>query len=356
MLTEELFLALVEQASFAPSADNMQPWEFRRKNDSIEIYCTPLRMLPTDTLNMFSWISIGAAIQNIVLAATEYSLCAKVIYKKAKDTTEPVAVVTFSIGATKSTLVDFIRIRNTNRNPFQVDSIEADCIERLNQAVERFDARIHWTTDYKHFKQMAYMDAHSSYIRLAYKPLHNELFHILRFTTKGINEKHYGLTFESLEVPTIAVRFAKLLRHWSINQIISNLGIGRLVAKRLSAKLMKAGGICLITIPHRNRIEYIEAGRAIEQLWLTVTAEGLSAQPYGVLPQYFTKKDIEPNFFPPQYKKVIAAHEEPFYSIFPNAKSEFPALVLRLGRTDKPSPRSDERLPIEEVIRKTSQK
>ncbi|NLI36640.1 MAG: hypothetical protein GX416_09050 [Bacteroidales bacterium] len=354
MLTEELFLALVEQASLAPSADNMQPWEFRRKNDSIEVYCSPLRMLPTDALSMFSWISIGAAIQNIVLAATKYNLCAKVIYKEVEDTTEPVAVITFSIGTTKSALTDFIRIRNTNRNPFQLESIETNCMERLNQSVEKFDARIHWTTDYKHFKQMAYMDAHSSYIRLAHKPLHDELFHILRFTTKEVNEKHYGLTFESLEVPTIAVRFAKQLRYWSINQMISNLGIGRLVAKHLSTKLMRAGGICLITVSRRNRIAYIEAGRAIEQLWLTVTAEGLSAQPYGVLPQYFTKKDIEPDFFPPLYKKAITAHEKPFYSIFPNAKNEFPALVLRLGRTDKPSLRSDERLPIEEIIHKTS--
>jgi hypothetical protein len=352
MLTEELFLALVKQASFAPSADNMQPWEFRRQKNSVAVFCSPLRMLPTDAMGMFSWISIGAAIQNIVLAATEYDLSAEVTYTAAEDTTGPVAVVTFSAGATKSTLADFIRVRNTNRNPFRTDSIETGRMERLNRSVATFDAAIHWTTDCNHFKQMAYMDAHSSYIRLAHKPLHDELFHILRFTTKEINEKRYGLTFESLEVPPIAVRFAKQLRYWSINQMISNAGIGRLVAKRLSIKLMKTGGICLITIPNRNRIAYIKAGRAIEQLWLTATAEGLAVQPYGVLPQYFTKKDIEPDFFPLRYRKAIAAHEEPFYSIFPNAKDEFPALVLRLGWTDKPSPRSDERLPIEEIIRK----
>jgi hypothetical protein len=356
MLTEELFLTLVEQASLAPSADNMQPWEFRRQNGSIEIYCAPLRMLPTDAMCMFSWISIGAAIQNIVLAATEYDLAAEVTYKTIENTTEPIAVITFSAGVTKSTLAGFIRMRNTNRNPFRTDSIDTGRMERLNRSVTTFEAAIHWTTDGNQFKQMAYMDAHSSYIRLAHKPLHDELFHILRFTPEEINEKRYGLTFESLEVPPIAVHFAKQLRYWSINQMISNAGIGRLVAKRLSTKLMKAGGICLITTPNRNRIAYMEAGRAIEQLWLTATAEGLSVQPYGVLPQYFTKKDIEPDFFPLRYKKAIAAHEEPFYSIFPNAKDEFPALVLRLGWVDKPSPRSDERLPIEEIIRKESNK
>ena len=67
ILTDQLFNELIKSASLAPSADNMQPWEFRRNGDSVEVFAATKRMLPTDVSGMFTWVSIGAAIQNIVV-------------------------------------------------------------------------------------------------------------------------------------------------------------------------------------------------------------------------------------------------------------------------------------------------
>jgi len=199
---------------------------------------------------------------------------------------------------------------------------------------------------------MAKMDANSSFIRLEHKPLHDELFEILRFTRKQVETTRYGLDFVSLEIPSFAVIFARQLQHWSVQKVVSRLGIGHIVAKQLSLKLHKAGALCLITAIKRDPAGYMEAGRAMEQLWLAATAEGLSIHPYGVLPQYLTKVEVEPETFLPMYVDIIKSHREPFYSIFPGAKNEYPAIVLRVGRTDKLSARSNIRLRLQQIIRK----
>jgi len=351
MLNDTIFNELIRKAALAPSADNMQPWEFRKRNDTIEVYHAVSRTLPNDVMNMFTWISIGAAIQNIVIAASEYDLDACVNYASSNEKLNPIAIISFNKGKEKLSLAEYINLRSTNRKPFTNAQIAADVIETLNQLVQSFNANIHWTTSATDFGRLAYMDAHSSYIRLEHKPLHDELFSILRFTSKDIEKTCFGLTFESLGVPKYAVLFAKLLKYWSVNQIVSNMGIGRLVAKQLSDKLKATGGICLITATGQNNVSYMEAGRAMEQIWLTATAVGLSVQPYGVLPQYLTKIKVEPETFLPKYITALEKHIKPFYEIFPQAASEFPAIVLRVGYADKQSARSDIRLGINQIIK-----
>ena len=350
MLTCQLFTELVNAASLAPSADNMQPWEFRRQCDSIEVYCATSRMLPTDVRGMFAWVGVGAAIQNIVTAAGAHGLSVTVAYNSPEKAGKLAAILSFHPCNTEKHLAEYIDRRNTNRSPYETMPINRSTLEKLTQSIQGLDAGIHWTTSVSDFDLIASLDANSTYIRLEHKPLHDELFDILRFTRKDIELHRFGLTFESLEVPPVAVFFARQLQYWSVNRAVSRLGFGRLVAKQLSNKLRKAGALCLVTAPQRNPIAYMEAGRAMEQLWLAATAEGLSVQPYGVLPQYLTKADMEPEAFLPKYVTILESHREPFFSVFPGAKEEYPVIVLRVGRAHKQSARSDIRLRYEQII------
>lgn len=259
MINDSIFNELIRKASLAPSADNMQPWEFRKKNDTIEVFPAVSRTLPNDVMHMFTWISIGAAIQNIVIAASDYGYHANVNYISTIEKYKPAAIISFNTCKEKQSLAEYISLRCTNRNPFTHKQIEAEIIEKLNQSIQGFNANIHWTTLAADYSRLAYMDANASYIRLEHKPLHDELFSILRFTAKDIENTQFGLTTQSLGVPGYAVSFAMLLQYWSINQMISSTGIGRLVAKQLSNKLKAAGGICLITASEQNNISYMEA-------------------------------------------------------------------------------------------------
>jgi len=351
MLTDQLFKELIKAASLAPSADNMQPWEFRKQDNAIEVFVAKPRVLPTDVIGMFAWVGVGAAIQNIVVAAASRGFVSMVEYNPIKKLNELATVIRFSQGNADAHLAEWIALRNTNRSPFEAMPLSQAVISKLTQSIKGLNGGVHWTTEASGLERMAKMDANSTYIRLEHKPLHDELFDILRFTRKDIEASRFGLTFESLEVPRFAVVFARQLQYWSVNRIISNLGFGRLVAKQLSNKLKKTGALCLITAKRRDPVAYMEAGRAMEQLWLAATSEGLSIQPYGVLPQYLTKVEVEPETFLPKYIKAIERHREPFFSLFSEAKNEYPAIVLRVGLAKKQSARSDIRLKTEQIMR-----
>jgi len=308
ILTFDTFNELIEAASLAPSADNMQPWEFRKQGDAIEVFCAKPRVLPTDVVAMFAWVAIGAAIQNIVIAASGKGLLATVDYSPPEKAFECAAVIRFSEGKIKNSLGKYIALRTTNRCPFVAVPLEEKVMFILKKHTEGLDANIYCTTNPADFERMASMDARSSYIRLSHKPLHDELFDILRFTKKDIESTRFGLTFESLEVPKFAVAFARQLKYWSVNRVVSRLGFDRLVASQLSAKLKRAGALCLIAAKRCDPVAYMEAGRTMEQFWLAATSEGLSVQPYGVLPQYLTKAEVEPETFLQKYVEVIRGH------------------------------------------------
>lgn len=352
MLTEKLFLELITAASLAASADNMQPWEFRQCGDTIEVFLAPQRLLPCDVHDIFAWVSIGAALQNLVVAAAAHGLAAHINYSPPEQAIERAASVSFTPCNPDGHLADWIALRSTNRCPYQSAPLPQPLISALTNGIKDLNAGLHWSTTAADFDQMAAMDARLSYIRLDHPPLHDELFEILRFTRQETERIRYGLEFKSLEVPAIAVFFARPLKHWSVYRLVKRLRISRIIAKQLSSRLRQTGALCLITAHQPTPAGYMEAGRAMEQLWLTATAKKLSIQPYGVLPQYLTKAAIEPETFTPDYRAMIEHHRAPFFSIFPRAKDEYPAIVLRVGYAESQSPRSNVRLKPDQIIRK----
>jgi hypothetical protein len=97
---------------------------------------------------------------------------------------------------------------------------------------------------------------------------------------------------------------------------------------------------------------YIEAGRAMERIWLAAAASGLAVQPHGVLPQYLTKAEAEPEAFLPHQAATLRGHREPFFALFPAARSEWPAIVLRVGRPMRSPRRRSVRLRPEQLVRR----
>lgn len=349
MISEELLDRLVAAASRAPSADNMQAWAFARAGDAVNMYLEPSRVLPTDVNAMFAWVGLGAAVENLVIAAEHEGFSSTVDYR-ALGAGEPVTVRLSPIGS-DAPLARWIERRETNRGPYDEAPLAPTTLDELTHAVSHLDAGVHWVSGRANLNLMASMDARSTYIRLEHRPLHDELFDILRFSRREREETRFGLDFESLGVPYALVGMARLLRYQSVMRMVSRLGIGRFVARQLAARLRTAGAVCLVTARQNGPAGYVEAGRAMERLWLTATARGLAVQPHGVLPQYLTKLEVEPEGFLPVYAEVMRGHREPFGALFPGARGELPAIVLRVGWPCEQPSRRSLRLPVNRLIR-----
>ncbi len=361
MISDELLNRLVAAASRAPSADNMQAWSFAGAEEAVQAYLEPSRVLPTDVDAMFAWVGLGAAVENLVIAAGHEGFACTVDYgelgeprpEDARPASPPAPPVTIRLApaGAENPLAQWIERRETNRGPFEGAALDPATLGELTQAIDRLDAGVHWVSGAVNLNLLASMDARSTYIRLEHRPLHDELFDILRFSRRELEQTRFGLEFESIGVPYALVWMARLLRHPSVMQVVSRLGIGRAVARQLAARLRAAGAVCLISARRAGPAGYVEAGRAMERLWLEATARGLAVQPHGVLPQYLTKLDVEPAGFTPRYAEIMSGHREPFNALFQVTPGERPAIVLRIGRPLEHPARRSVRLPVESLLR-----
>ncbi|HEY3409900.1 MAG TPA: hypothetical protein VGK53_17155 [Propionicimonas sp.] len=361
MIPVDVFQRLATAASRAPSADNMQAWAFAGTGDAVEVYLDPARVLPTDVNAMFAWVGLGAAVENLVIAAAREGFSATVDddglpfshqpkVGPPSNAATPVTVRLAPAGQ-DNPLASWIERRETNRGPYDTAPLEPGTIDELTRAVADLDAGVHWAGGADNLNLMATMDARSTYIRLEHEPLHDELFAILRFNRRELEQARFGLEFASLGVPVALVSLARMLRCPAVMQIVSRLGFGRAVARRLAAKLRAAGAVCLITARKPGPAGYVEAGRVMERIWLEATARGLAVQPHGVLPQYLTKLEAEPDGFTPRHATTMARHREPFQALFPLQAGERPSMVLRVGRPRHHPARPSLRLPVDQLIR-----
>lgn len=351
MVDASKFLGLVAAATAAPSSDNMQPWEFCLSGDRIEVSIARHRLLAVDARDMFSWISIGAAIQNMVERAAEMGLAASVEYPAIRQEDDPVAVVSFAPGATKGFLSASIASRTTNRGPFRPRSLSDEDVAGLSSSVEGMGASVHWLRDDRGVQSLADMDTVFSSILLSHKPLFDGLFDTVRFTKREMEEHRCGMDVRSLDLPAFAAFLVKRFKRLDFNRAMSRLGIGPVVARILSSRLKKSGGICLFAVDDLDPAGFMEGGRAMERLWLAAAAAGMSVHPYGVIPQYLAMAEFEPGRFPPEKVETILANREPFASLFPGASGKRPVIMLRVGRSRRQSARTTIRLLPEQVIR-----
>lgn len=128
------FKFLVECAIKAPSGHNTQPWKFENIDDGIIIHPDFSRALPVvDADNHALYISLGCAIENIIIAVSvkglestiNYSLDAKgsikILFNKASN-------------LEKDPLYDFISLRQVNRSKYSEKVVSNEDLQILNSS------------------------------------------------------------------------------------------------------------------------------------------------------------------------------------------------------------------------------
>jgi hypothetical protein len=77
---------LVRYATLAASGHNAQPWKFAIQRDAIEIHPDYTRRLPVvDPADRELWISLGCALENLLVAAHATGYVTEVTYPTAAD-------------------------------------------------------------------------------------------------------------------------------------------------------------------------------------------------------------------------------------------------------------------------------
>lgn len=274
----ELAKILISFAICAPSGHNSQPWKFQTTENQIIVMPDMSKTLKVvDGENRELFISLGCAVENMQIAATQYG------YESDYEYIDGKIVVTFrqSEKVTPDPLFDQIKKRHTHRGEFTGKKIPSDLIKIL-QSVEKeqntdfafFDGE---TNEAKLIKEKIYLGNDIQMSDTAFK---NELVEWMRFNKKDIKENQNGLCYNVLGFPATPKFVGKKMVRMFLSPKAQN--------KTDNGVNNSTSAFCLFSTAAKSEADYIAVGKTLERVLLKITelnlAYSFSNQPCEVEP------------------------------------------------------------------------
>lgn len=263
----KLYLWLIEQAIKAPSGHNTQPWLFRLDTDGIEIHPNYERSLPVvDPQNRELFISLGCAVENLVMAASEKGLASVIsvddrgsifVRFEPDQTIEP------------DLLIDQLSIRQTNRNLYDGKLIPEDVLKTLREIQLPEDIKIHYyKKDSENFDLITGLILEGNRIQMENKAFVKELRGWMRLNKQHQDQTNDGLSYAAFGAPNLPLFMVKPIMTALLNSKIQN--------QSDLQKIKSSSHLVLFTTVSDNLTEWISTGRALQRFLLQSTALGLA--------------------------------------------------------------------------------
>ena len=334
---ESLLNYILQAGIQAPSGDNAQPWKFKFRENGIDVYLD--RNADDSFFNVHqiaSIISCGAVIENMMIAATLFGLGTDVRVLPEDENSDLMATVVFKPEEVESDpLSSFIWERCANRKIYSKIAIPESDMAKIYEAVSLFPGvRLEVITDREQLKSIGDMVYRADRIRTEHRPLHEHLNNMIRFNLKDAEEKRDGFPLKNLEAGPAGELFLKVTRPWMVMNVINRLGIGRLVPMTARMGVLKSSGVGLLTVAGTDAENFLEGGRALERLWLTLSRLGISLQPMAPVNLFWMRWLLGGELdFQPKHRELLKRVWGMYKALFPGVDftKEGHVMLFRFG-------------------------
>ena len=337
---------LVEAAAVAPSPGNNQPWKWYSDSKQLYLFHDIERSESYgDFENMVSYVTFGTAIENLKLKAAELGL--KVTEKLFPLEEEPLLIAAFSFekaAISKNNLIDFINIRFTNRHLGQGGQIKADYLTEMQSVVSDIPGvTLKIIEGEQNMEALADITGQSEKLRLFIPQGHYELFEKeMRWSKEEAEATKDGLDIRTLELsPKDAIGF-RVARDSRAVRMVAAWNKGKAL-ENMTAKLVATSAAAgLITMPAFNSFNCIQAGIALERVWLTANKYAVSLQPVMAAILHFARLNYGNGInMPENIQRDFRKLNEDFNKLFNlDIQQEEPLFLFRLFTAAEPSAKS----------------
>ncbi len=310
----EIARGLIGAAVLAPSHWNTQPWRFEVEGRLIRLLRDPQRTLPiTDPEQRAMRLSLGAALENLLVAARAWGLQPTVTYGSPGDATGVVAAVAWADGGSPRDRALFHAIieRRTNRRGYDGRGLFRENRTALSvQVPEGF--QLHWIDDREQIRAMGQLVHDAVHEQVMDRHAQAERFAWMRFDDDA-RVRGDGVSVGALALGGPAKWLAGRYfnpRSWFLGQGAGSLG------KQTRDGVRSAGALVLLTAPERREESWLVGGQVYERFALKATQLGIAHQPISA--------PIEQEHFQPELLRRFGA------------SGEHPLMFVRLGHADRP--------------------
>lgn len=342
---------VIKAAVCAPSGDNCQPWRIIVEGRRIEVYNVPER--DTSLFNFrqrASLVALGALVENILIASSALGCTARL--NSFPDRTKPQLVASIDLeesSAKDEPLYPCIAKRTTNRKlykPVPLTDKQKNC---LFSATKDLDGKLLLADKPEEKLLLSKVAATNDRLAFENPHIHKFLFEHIRWTEKEARETGDGLEIRTLELSPPEAAGFRLLKHWPVVRVLTNLGLSQAVARQSRRHCLSASAIGCIVVNGNADQDFLTGGRLVQRVWLEATRLGLSFQPMTGITFLINRlmAGVTGGLTSEQIREVREDHDR-LKSVFRLA-SDTVVMLFRTGFSDPPSARSL-RLPLDKVV------
>lgn len=351
-LDTDTLLYLIEAAKLAPSGGNNQPWHWHYKENQLHLFMDEnetLAYLDPDYIS--SYQSMGAAIENLLLAAAKKGLKTK---WKLTPEFAPLHLAVFSFQSgyqaneEELLLEKQIPLRHTNRKSPERTLLPKTDEIFLKNLVERTEGvKLTFIDDLEQITTLAEIATETDLLRMFIPEAHEDFTtREMRWTPEQASKTENGIGIHTLDLSNNDNIGIRLLRDRKMIDFLKEIKGGSGFGKLLKNQFLSASALGLISIPNYSVTHLINCGIASERMWLTANQLGYQIHPLNVPLLFFYKNSIQKNL--PldigSINKLIKA-EHTLNKIFKN--EDIPLFMFRIFKSSS-SP--------ERTIRKSNHK
>lgn len=312
--------ALIGAAVLAPSHWNAQPWRFEVDTQELRVVLDPSRTLPLDDPDQrFAQMSLGAALENLLVAARAWSQQPSVRYlpwglETRNGSSLVAATVTWTPGerGRDRLLFSALTERRSNAHSYDGRAISIPSRSQLQAQVGE-EVRVHWLEDRSDVNAVADL-VHDAVEQVQDdRRAQRERAQWLRGSEGDARRRGDGVTTERLGLGGPARWLGSLRPDSRFYGFAASS-----MAKGTRDLVRSSGALALLTLPRPSDAGWILGGQAYERFALRAATLGIAQQPLSA-------------------PVSTERHRELLTRRF-HAEGEIPLLLVRLGHAKPPSP------------------
>ena len=279
---------LLQYTILAPSGHNTQPWKFSVGEDEIQVFVDRRRWLKVaDPDQRELHISIGCALENLLIAAEHFGYGHQVTYFPESEKEELAAIVKFVLHGKPSpfrepALFEAIPGRHTNRKVYEERPIPQSDLQNLQNCCVEEGIWLHTSDDLEIKREVDELIVRGDAIQFSDPAYREELGY-------WIGQGVFGASWLLAKMGQLAVTY---------------MNIGKRQAKKDSEVLMSAPVLAVLSSKVNDRESQVKVGQVFERVCLAATIPGISVHPMSQIleiPELKTevgKLIPEPDVFP----------------------------------------------------------
>ena len=254
---------LLRYAILAPSVKNTQPWRFAVQGNRVCLFAARTGGLSvTDPDRRELYISLGCALENLLVAGEHFGLGHEVTYFPEGSDAALAAAVLFTPGGTASASragirLDAILRRHNDNSVFQPVPVPVELRARLEACREDTGLRLELADDRFFRRWVNGLTSEADRLEFANPEFREEL--------------GYWIGRGAFGAPRLLSRLGQLL--------VSRVDLGESVARQDRKIVGSAALIGLVAARDDTHLTHLRTGQLFERLWLTATMLGVSIHP-----------------------------------------------------------------------------